>query len=187
MDMVEMYARALARAESIVAGTRRDQFADPTPCEDWDVETLVDHMIGGCLTMASAGTGEASNALNERGNYSGDHVEAFREAAAGALATFRAPGALDRTLQMPWGETPATSALSLALADAVIHSWDLATATGQEWDVDDDIAETVYGWTIKMMEPQGKMPRMSSFKAPVEVSDSAPVAEKMLAYLGRRP
>ncbi len=187
MDMVEMYGRALDRTEGIVEGTRREQFGDATPCDDWKVERLLDHMIGGCLMFAAAGSGEKDDALNESGNVGDDHVKAFRQAAEGALAAFKAPGAMERTFTLPVGETPAQVAVGLALADAVVHGWDLAQATGQDLAVDEDIAEAIYGFTAGMMEPKGQWPRRTAFKDAVEIDDGAPARDRMLAYLGRNP
>jgi hypothetical protein len=53
--------------------------------------------------------------------------------------------------------------------------------------IDDDIAEAVYGMTSSMMAPLGDFPRGEAFGEPVDVPDDAPIADKMLAYLGRQP
>jgi uncharacterized protein (TIGR03086 family) len=77
--------------------------------------------------------------------------------------------------------------IGLMIAETTVHGSDLARATGQEIAIDDDIAEAVYRSTTGMMEPHGKFPRGTSFAPPVEVSDDAPIQDKMLAYLGRQP
>jgi uncharacterized protein (TIGR03086 family) len=187
MDMIEMYDRSLARTGTVVAGVDRERFSDPTPCDDWDVEKLLDHIIGGCLTFAGGGSGSPVDAMQERGFATKDHVTAYQEAAASALETFRAPGALEGTLTLPWGDTPGPAALGLALADAVVHGWDLAVATDQKAEIDEDVAEAVYEMTSSMMAPKGDFPRMTAFKDPIEVDDDAPAQVRMLAYLGRSP
>jgi len=184
--MIEMYERSLARTGTVVAGVDRERFSDPTPCDDWDVEKLLDHIIGGCLTFAGGGSGEPVDAMQERGFSTKDHVAAYQEAAASALETFRAPGALEGTLTLPWGDTPGPTALGLALADSAVHGWDLAVATGQKLEIDEDIAEAIYAMTSSMMAPKGDFPRMTAFKDPIEVDDEAPAQVRMLAYLGRR-
>jgi uncharacterized protein (TIGR03086 family) len=186
-DMVEMYDRALSRTEKIVADTRPEQFGDPTPCDEWNVEALLDHIIGGLLTFGADPAGETNDAMNRRGNVGDDHVESFRNAAEGARKTFRSPGILDTTLKMPWGDTPAQVALGLAVADASVHGWDLAKATGQDAGIDEDIAEVLYAMVGQMMEPNGKMPRMTAFKDPVAVPGDASAADRFIAYMGRTP
>jgi uncharacterized protein (TIGR03086 family) len=187
MDMLEMYERALERTGKTVAGTSRDQFSDPTPCSDWDVETLLNHIIGGCLTFAAGAEGRRVDAMGEPRLTGQDHVTAYENAARAALAGFRTPGALERDFTLPWGDSPGSAALGLALADAAVHGWDLARATGQDATIDDDIAEALYAMTTQMMEPTGRFPRMTAFKEPIEVGDDATPAEKLLAYLGREP
>ena len=110
--MIEMYERSLARTGTVVAGVDRERFSDPTPCDDWDVEKLLDHIIGGCLTFAGGGSGGPVDAMQERGFAAKDHVTAYQEAAASALETFRAPGALEGTLSFR-GETPLERRLSV--------------------------------------------------------------------------
>jgi uncharacterized protein (TIGR03086 family) len=94
---------------------------------------------------------------------------------------------MEKEFAMPWGPTPGSAALGLALADAVVHGWDLARATGQEIVIDDDVAEAVYGMTSSMMQPQGSYPRGDSFAEPVDVGGDASPRDRMLAYLGRDP
>jgi uncharacterized protein (TIGR03086 family) len=185
--MLEMYELALERTGKMVAGTSRDQFGDPTPCADWDVEILLSHIIGGCLTFAAGAEGRRVDAMSARHLTGQDHVTAYENAARAASAGFRAPGALERDFTLPWGDSPGSAALGLALADAAVHGWDLAKATGQEATIDDDIAEALYAMTTQMMEPKGRFPRMTAFKEPVEVADDATPSQRLLAYLGREP
>lgn len=182
-----MYERALDRTRAVVAGTRRDQLADPTPCTDWDVRTLLNHIIGGCITMAEGAEGRPVPMSGPEDHSAEDHVAAFDRAARAALKAFQSPGALEREFTLPWGSSPGSAALGLALADAVVHGWDLAQATDQEIVIDDDIADAVYGMTSSMMQPNGPYPRGDSFAPPVDVPDDAAPAEKLLAYLGRVP
>jgi uncharacterized protein (TIGR03086 family) len=184
---IDMYERALERTRNLVHNTRRDQFDDPTPCTDWDVRTLLNHLIGGCISYAVGGSGERAHPPTGSDHVGTDHVGAFEDAAKGALEAFRAPGALDRTFSLPTGDTPGSAALGLALAEAAVHGWDLATATGQPAAIDDDIAESLYQMTTSMMAPQGPYPRRTAFEDPVDVDDDASPADRLLAYLGRRP
>ena len=57
MDIVELYERALDQAGQIVAGVSPDQFGLPTPCSEWDVRTLLEHVVGGNWNSAAAAEG----------------------------------------------------------------------------------------------------------------------------------
>jgi uncharacterized protein (TIGR03086 family) len=184
---VSMYERALARTSAVVAGTRREQLSNTTPCTDWDVRALLNHIISGCIAFAAGGAGRRVEMSDSTDHVGEDHVGSYERAAQDALGPFRATGALEREFSLPWGNTPGSTALGLALADAVVHGWDLARATGQDITIDDDIAEAVYATTSRMMAPKGPYPRGASFKDPVEIGDEAPPADKLLAYLGRHP
>jgi uncharacterized protein (TIGR03086 family) len=182
-----MYERALERTRTVVANTRRDQLGDPTPCGDWDVRALLNHIIGGCVTFAAGAEGRQADFANPEDHASRDYVAEYDNASRAALDAFAAPGAMEREFALPWGKTPGAAALGLALADAVVHGWDLATATKQEIMIDDDIAEALYGMTSSMMQPEGSYPRGDSFAEPIEVAHDAPPRDRLLAYLGRDP
>jgi uncharacterized protein (TIGR03086 family) len=183
----EMYARAVERARPVVAGIKRDQLGDQTPCSDWDVRTLFNHFIGGFVSFGSAAEGRAVDLGSPEDYAEGDLVEVFDRTAGEARDAFASPGALEREFTLTSGKTPGSVVLGLALADAVVHGWDLARATGQEITIDDDIAEALYGMTSSMMQPNGSYPRGDSFADPVEVGPDAAPGDKLLAYLGRTP
>jgi uncharacterized protein (TIGR03086 family) len=182
---VSMYEQALAATGRVVAGTDREQFNDPTPCTDWDVRTLLNHIIGGCATFAAGATGER-RAMDASDYTRGDYVAAYQEVSGAALQAFASPGALERPFTLPTGDTPGSVALGLAVADAVVHGWDLATATSQEYAIEDAAAESIYGMTSGMMAPLGSYPRGSAFADPVGAAEDASPATRMLAYLGRK-
>lgn len=186
MDAV-MYGRALERTREVVAATRPDQLGDSTPCADWNVHQLLNHLIGGCLSAAGGAKGKTEPMSADIDRVQGDHLAAYDRASQAALGAFKEDGALEKTFTMPWGDTPGSATLMLAIADATVHGWDLAQATGQEMTIDDDVAEAVYRSTSSMMEPKGSYPRGESFDDPVEVAEDAPATARMLAYLGRNP
>lgn len=182
-----MYERAVEATRPVVHGTRPDQLGSTTPCPRWDVRKLLNHLIGGAALIAAADAGETVDYSNPPDFTSEDHAGEFDRNTKAAIEIFRAPGAMERTFELPWGQTPGNAALGLLLSDMVVHGWDLARATGQEFRVDDDIAEAIYGMTTSMMEPRGGFPRGDNFAPPVDVADDAPAKDRMLAYLGRDP
>lgn len=182
-----MFERTLKLTGEFVAGTTPEQLGNPTPCTDWDVRGLLNHLIGGCLAVATGASGQPFEASEDGDLVGADHVQSYNRAAADAAAAFRSPGAAEKTFAMPWGPTPGSMALGLAIADVAIHGWDLAKATGQEPAMDDDVAHAVYGMTSTMMAPLGEWPRGDRFDEPAPVPDDAPIAHKAVAYLGREP
>ena len=181
-----MLERAVKAAHAVVAGISKDQLDDATPLTEWSVRDLLNHLIGEFDAVAAGAQGRKLDTSGE--DYTADdHVTAYEAATAAANDALTAPGALERTFTMPWGDNPGEMLIGLMIAETTVHGSDLARATGQEIAIDDDVAEAVYRSTTGMMEPQGKFPRGTSFAPPVEVPDDAPIRDKMLAYLGRRP
>lgn len=183
----EMYGRALGKTGAVVAVTRRDQFDDATPCGDWNVRDLLNHIIGGCVSYAAGAAGRRVEISDGTNHVADDHVGSYERAARAALDAFSAPGALERNFSLPTGDTPGALALGLALAEAAVHGWDLARATGQEYTIDADTPDALYGMTTRMMAPKGPYPRGDSFKDSVEISGESSPSDRLLAYLGRHP
>src|SRR5262245_25465088 len=112
-----------------------------------------------------------------------------RAAGEAAIAAFAAPGALDLTVRLPIGDVPGQIALALALTDAVVHGWDLATATGQEATIDDDLAAVLLAGAEQMVGPQMRQPdgERPVFAPPVAVGPDGPASVRLIAFLGRQP
>lgn len=176
--------RAAQRTHAVVAATSEEQLDAPTPCPDWKVRDLLEHLNGNLAAIASAASDRSTEEIVPPGT---GHVSAYDRASSAVVSAFQDPSVLERKLSLPWGETPGSMALSLAIGDTVAHGWDLAQATGEPYEVDDDVAEAVYRFTTGMMEPQGSFPRGSSFGPVVDVAPDAPIQDRMLAYLDRDP
>lgn len=183
---VAMFERAVEATGRIVAGTSKEDMESSTPCTEWNVRDVLNHLIGGYESVAAAAGAEVQSSAAT--DYTaGDHVAAYEGATSKAVAAFAAPGALEKTYKMGWGDTPGEVLLGLMLADTVVHGWDLAKGTGQDTGIAPELAEAIYGVTSSMLQPQGSFPRGPAFAEPVEVPDDAPIQDKMLAYLGRQP
>ena len=182
---VAMYNRALETTTSLARGLTSEQLAAQTPCTEWTVRDVLNHLTENSTGAVGSLSGQQNVSAPELGG--DDPAAAFERIGREVGAVLAEPGALEKTYDMPWGETPGQMLLALILADTVIHGWDIAAATGQPYEVDDDIAQTVYGMTTSMLEPNGQMPRGGNFAPPVEVADGAPLMDRVVAYMGRDP
>lgn len=187
---VDQLARALDVTEQVVATVRDEQWIQPTPCTDWTVRDLVDHLVGGNRLFAGILRGEPSpSPADLRGGQGVDHlgddpVAAYRDAADALLAAFRAPGVLERTFAVPIGPVPGVVALHLRLVEALVHGWDLARATGRPVRFPDDLAEQELAFTRGRLTdlPPGRSP----FAPPQPVAADAPAIDRLVALLGRQ-
>lgn len=181
-DPLALLDRALDQATRVVGGVRPEQMGLPTPCEEWDVRQLLAHMGGGLRrTIATVSGDSAASAAAE------DVMDgaAFGATARALLAAWRRPGALERTYHLPFGEVPGPGYVGFGAMETVIHSWDLAKATGQLGALDPQLAEVTLGM-VKQRIPAERGSGVP-FNPPISVPEDAPAYDRLAAYLGRQP
>ena len=187
-DLVAVFNRGLAEFGSRVHRVGADQWSSGTPCSEWSVGALVDHLIeeqvwvpplmaGHDLTTAGAIVEETKRTLDP------DRVAAWDSAALMSRDAFGELGALDREVILSRGATPATDYLNEMIFDLVVHSWDLGTAIG----VTDALPEDLVQLTLAGATAIGDLASTGLFRAPVPVSDGASAEEQLVALTGRHP
>jgi uncharacterized protein (TIGR03086 family) len=182
----ELLEASFGFTRSKIDGARGASPDAPTPCSEWTVQQLLNHMIASADGFAAVVNGSVVEFDVEswvETPYPGDPVAAYDAAVAHALAAFGAPGALDRMVSMGPHEAPVSVLVYPCAGDALLHAWDLATATGQ----DAEIPEAVGAEVLTFMERNlGDGPR-PGFAAAVPVPDDAPVGQRLVAMSGRHP
>ena len=162
MDDITLLRRAVDDATRIIDNVRPDQLALGTPCPDFSVEQLIAHLVEGAAGFGG-GAGDGT----------------WRSAADGMVATISAPGYLESTVTLPWGEYPGSVVLHQALGETAIHAADLAHATGQS--IGDD---AVYERAIEVV---GDDWRVENVLGPAQpCAAEAPLNERLLAHAGRK-
>jgi len=154
------------------------------------VRGLIDHMIGVVQNFGSGFTGgpPLTTATGQSiPGKSGDNPSvAYQQAADTLLQAIREPGALDRTLKLPFGEMPGYQAINIVIGDQAIHTWDLAKALGKPHTMDEDIATGILTMMQKIMQP-GFRGEGKGFGEEVPCPESAPVQDRLIAFSGRQP
>jgi uncharacterized protein (TIGR03086 family) len=181
-----LLAKAIERFQRHLDGVG-DRWSAPTPCADWDVRTLANHVVGELLWVPPLLEGATIAEVGDR--FDGDVLGADpqttgREAAAGFLAAAATPGARERTVHLSFGDFPGGEYLGQVGSDVVIHTWDLARALGDDDRLDPDTLAFVDGF----LTPQIDAWRAGGAFGPA-VPTSAPVGsqERLLAETGRDP
>jgi uncharacterized protein (TIGR03086 family) len=182
----EMTDAADAAART-VDDVRPAQFGDPTPCPEWDVRTLLNHLI--LWTSYSAerrahGESVSEELMTKDFAAEPDFAAAYRAQLDRALAAWSDPAAWERDLNVMGTPTPAADVASLLLAEIVLHAWDLAAATGQSYTVGDKAAEAALTAVAANTE---LFRQYKGFAEPVPVAADAPVLDRVLALSGRDP
>lgn len=161
------------------------QWHDTTPCTDWDVRTLVNHVAVEQLWVPPLV--EGSNVADIGDSLDGDQlgddpVAAWDSAVKAASASFGAAGVLDGTVTLSRGVRPTAEYCWEMTTDALIHSWDLARGIGADETLDAELAEVVYERTLPIA---AQLQETGMFAPPVPVPDDAPLQTKLLAIFGR--
>jgi uncharacterized protein (TIGR03086 family) len=181
-----MHERALDETARIAEGVRSDELDLPTPCTQWDVRALLNHMVGGNLRFAALAEGTPLTRAAAAQDLLGDNPSrAYRESAEAMKRAWRQPGRLEGMYELPIGVLPGQAALTLRLNEAILHGWDLARATGQPADLDGRLAAHVLGFAEQALAtPESRAARIGPS---VPVAADASVTDRLVAFLGRQP
>ena len=176
MGPVEMFERAASAASGLARSVRPEQMGLATPCSEWDVAALLEHMAGG--------PGYLLGAL-EVGDES---VGRWPEPAAidAVVSRLGEPGALDRPCMSPAGfEWSVAEAAAGTAMDQLIHTWDLAVALGVDRTLDAEVTDAVVSMFLPQMPDVG---RQAGFVGPaVEVGADPSPQDALLGAMGRDP
>lgn len=184
---IDQLARALDATAPLIAGVGSDQWSNPTPCPEWNVRTLVNHLVSGNRMFAGILRGEPLERLRqlrESDQLGDDPAGAYREAGADLQAAFSQPHVMERIFQAPVGSVPGVVLLHLRITELLVHGWDLARATGQPARLPEDLAEEELSFAQGQQAPD--VPRTGHPFGPVQpVAADAPAIDRLAAYLGR--
>jgi uncharacterized protein (TIGR03086 family) len=188
-DLVELHGRCGRRFAALVAGVGLEQWHDDTPCSEWDVRTLVHHLLSEQLRVPPMFEGLTIEQVGDRfeGDLMGDDASAWPPLLDSAMeqahAVVAQPGALERTVHLSFGDVHGQEYVMQLTADLAIHSWDLARATGQ----DDTLAPAVVALLLSWTEANADLVAGSGMFAPaIGTAAGAPDDVRLLALLGRR-
>jgi uncharacterized protein (TIGR03086 family) len=179
-DPLGLLDRAMLQTGAIVARVRPEQGGLPTPCSEFDVRALVNHLVFDIQVFRTMVTG------GERGSPGADLIgddwkQAYDSSTKALMNAWHARGT-DGTMKLGQGELPATWAVGQHHADVAVHGWDLAKATGQSTDLDADIGQAALDWARQNLKPEF---RGKAFGPEVPAPESAPLYDRLAAFFGR--
>lgn len=184
-ELTDRFDRASGHFGTLVQQIKDDQWGNATPCSEWDVRALVNHLVYEARWVPPLLKGETIEQVGTRfdGDLLGADPQTSYDDALGAAATaIRAPGAVEGIVHLSYGDTPAADYLSQLAGDFVVHSWDLARGIGADDTLDTDLVT----WVDDTARPQAAMLAASGlFDPPVDVGANADPQTKMLALFGR--
>lgn len=181
-DSLRTYTKALYGFDATVTRAPADSWTNPSPCEGWTAADVVAHNIG--MNKMISGFTRGVNARGPAHEIPSDPVGEWRASLQELLAALDTEGALQSVAKTPWGEMPVDRFLGFAWVDPVIHTWDLAKATGQEPVLDEELAAQ----GAAQLEKAGDSIRGEhTFGAAVDYGDDVSPADRLAAVAGRNP
>jgi len=187
-DAIARYLRALDRLGTVVDAVPAQRWDAPTPCPGWSARELLGHLVDGQRQVLAMLTGEGPRAPvpepEALGALAGpDPAGSWRRAHQAVVAALSsaAPGAGVAT---PLGPRTVEELLGIALVEPVVHTWDLATATGRPAGLDPDAVRALLPGVLAL---GGQLAATGMYAPAAPVPDDAPAQDGLLAALGRRP
>ncbi len=189
-DALVPLASALEDAGELVAAVAPGQWDLPTPCSDWTVRALVNHVVAGNRLFARVLGGEQlgpdeMRRIHGQNQLGDDAAGAFRASADELLDAFEGPEVLQQTHTVPAGTMPGAALVHLRIVETLVHGWDLARAIGRPAPFPDELAEAEIAMSRELLGrlPEGRRP----FGPSQPVADDAPAIDRLAALLGRTP
>jgi uncharacterized protein (TIGR03086 family) len=186
MDIAQLHARASEGTRRCIEAVKDDQWHDPTPCSDWDVRTVVNHIVAENLWVPPLMEGKSIEDVGDQfeGDVLGDDaLGAYDRSASAADAAFAAPGAMEVPVGVSYGPIPGKDFAEHRFFDVLIHGWDVAKGTGQDTTLEPELVEAC--WKIVDAAREMIVGAEPYFGKPVDVPDDAPLQVRLLALLGR--
>lgn len=181
-----MYARAVDEFGARVGAISDDQWHDPTPCSEWDVHQLVNHVVNEARWVAPLLAGKTIEDVGDSldGDLLGEDAHgAWKHAREEQLDAIEALDSLDQDVHVSWGQIPAHEYMNQVLMDHLVHAWDVARAVGADERLDPEVVEHCYAGAKAVEE----MIRGSdAYGDQVPVPEGADTQTKLLAMLGRK-
>jgi uncharacterized protein (TIGR03086 family) len=186
VDEFEVVDRYVLASKEFERRLRRvGDWAGPTPCAEWDVRQLVNHMVRGNLNyvaLLEGGTRADFLRLREVDALGDDPVGAYERSVEAFVKAFRGPGVLGRKVDYPLGEISAGQALAIRTVDVVIHTWDLARAV----KADEELNAVLVEWADENLDAVYEgLEGMERFFAPQQGTTGGTRQERLLRRVGR--
>jgi uncharacterized protein (TIGR03086 family) len=188
-NLVELHGHCGRRFAVLVAGVGPGQWHDGTPCSEWDVRTLVHHLLYEQRWVPPLFEGLTIEQVGDRfeGDLMGGDASAWPGLLASAIeqahAAVAQPGARDQTVHLSYGDASGQEYILQLTADLAIHAWDLARATGQ----DDKLGPGAVTMLLPWVEANADLLTASGmFGSPIATAPNALDDVRLLGLLGRR-
>ena len=195
------FAKAVALGTAVIGRVSPQQLTNPTPCPEYDVRALLGHLVTVLRRVAALGRGDDPFAPQVTAAVDADAFQqAWMAAANDVDDAWADDSVLQRTVRLPWKEDTGAAIVASYVNEVTVHTWDLATATGQRPAWDPEVLSLAFDG-IRFMPGQNRAAMFEAlaervpalrrgaqpFADAVPVPDHAPLIDRLVAWNGRRP
>ncbi|MER5394302.1 TIGR03086 family metal-binding protein [Saccharopolyspora sp. NPDC002686] len=185
MQLLAAHRTAMAEFDARVQRIEAEQWDNPTPCSEWNVRDLLNHLVGEQLWAPWLLDGATLDEVGDRfdGDVLGnDPIKAWTRAADAARRAWDAPGATSGEVHVTGGVIPAEDYGWQMTADLAVHAWDLARGIGADEQLNPELVADLY----TVLAPQvSAWQDLGIFAPPRDVPLGADQQTRLLALLGR--
>jgi uncharacterized protein (TIGR03086 family) len=186
MTTGELYVRAMEATRACIDAVRPEQWADPTPCTEWNVKQVANHLVGENLWAVELLQGKTIAEVGNRldGDLAGDNpAVAYADSVRSASLAVSASGAMQAICHLSFGDYSGSDYAAQLFMDMLIHGWDIATATGQTARLDPGLVEAC----LPIAEHMTMQFRSAGvFGDNLAVDADADAQTRLLALVGRK-
>lgn len=183
----DLLALCIDDVSGVITAIKPTQWGDATPCTEWDLRQLTQHVVYELLWLRPLLEGQTIEQVGDRfeGDILGpDPAFAFAGAASDAVGAASAPGALTATAQLSFGPTSGEDYIKQVLFDVTIHSWDIRAGAGADRRIDPALIENATAYAAREVE---NWRAGGALATAVEVGPNANEQDRLIALTGRRP
>ena len=186
MDTIALFSKASQATAEVASNVSESQLSGATPCSEFDVKDLANHIAGFYGMAAVAARKQPLEGEPGADIVGNDPAAVIPGLIEGAVAAWREPGSTEGKTRFGPSEYDAGFAATITLWETVMHGWDLAKGTGQELQVSDEVGEAIFGIAQQICNDEQRG-EGKAFGAEVNIADGASPFEKALGLSGRDP
>ena len=178
MKVLDQFDALLPAVGEVVGRLAAEQLEAPTACSEFTVRGVLEHMIGGATDFAGAFRGEPAKTST-----GGDVLTRLGAAMTELRSAVGSTGALDRTIEAPFGQVPGDAFARFVVLDGLVHGWDISTSSGHPYAPPAELVDDVHSFARQAITPDMRQAGMFA-EATVPPADATPL-EQLVAFTGR--
>lgn len=186
-DITQLFSKSLEEFDKRIRKVADDQWDLPTPCAEWNVRDLVNHIVNEDKWVRPLLEGKTVEEVGEAfdGDLLGDDpVAAWDSTSEEARASVNEPGAMERIVHLSFGDFPGSEYIGQLYTDHVVHAWDLARGIGADDSLDEELVQECFARNKPLEEI---LKASGAFGERIEPPEGADTQTQLLAVMGREP